>query len=115
MRPLRFAAVACLMAPPALALTPEEVGRQVAERWGVELLRVRPASVEGQDALAVTVMKSGGSFNGALGVATLLVDPDTGELLPCFQHGASGYTLPATLPGVQLDISGDVVRERASR
>ena len=81
----------------------------------MELLRVRPATVEGQDALAVTVMKSGGSFNGALGVATILVDPVTGELMPQFQHGASGYTLPATLPGVQPDISGDVVRERASR
>lgn len=117
MSPLPFlvAGLAALLALPAMALTPEEVGRKVAEQWQVELVRVRPVTVEGQDGLAVTVMKPGGSFNGALGVATILVDPASGALMPQFRHGASGYSLPATLPGPQPDISGNVIRERAIR
>jgi hypothetical protein len=113
--PILATGLAALSALPAFALTPDELGRKVAEQWQVDLVRVRPVTVEGQDGLAVTVMKPGGSFNGALGVATILVDPATGELMRQFRHGASGYSLPDTLPGPQPDIPGYVVRDRASR
>ena len=99
----------------AEALTPEEVGQKVATDWGVEVLRVRPVRVDSEDVVAVTVMSPAGSFNGALGVTTLLADAETGQLVPRFRHNASGYSLPAVQPGPQRDIPGAVIRERATR
>jgi hypothetical protein len=116
MRTVLAVALAALADPGSAAtLPPEEVGRKVAEEWGVEVLRVRQVTVDSRKALAVTVMSPGGAFNGAMGVTTLLVDAESGSLLPQFRHRTSGYTLPADQPGPQPDIPGTVIRERATR
>ena len=104
-----------LVANNALALTPAEVGQRVAADWGVSVLNVQPTRVDSQEIVAVTVMSPAGSFNGALGVTTLLADPETGQLVRQFRHGTSGYSLPAVQPGPQRDLPGTVIRERAIR
>jgi len=42
----------------------------------------------------VTVMKAGGNSNDAFQVTTLAVDQDSGNLVPAFRHGPTGYALP---------------------
>lgn len=114
-RGLFLLATLLVVAGGAQALTPDEVGRKVAADWGVEVLKVRSLRVDSQDVVAVTVMSPAGSFNGALGVTTLLADAATGQLVPQFRHNVSGYSLPAVQPGPQRDIPGAVIRERATR
>lgn len=72
-------------------LSRDEVAASIAETYGVEVLRLRDADVDGRAAYAVTVMNPGGNSNAAFQVNTLLVDAATGALIPTFRHGASGY------------------------
>ena len=118
MSPVRrvlLVAALLMAADGAQALTPDEVAQKVAADWGVEVLKVRSLRVDSRDVVAVTVMSPAGSFNGALGVTTLLADAATGQLVPQFRHNVSGYSLPAVQPGPQRDIPGAVIRERATR
>lgn len=80
-------------------LTPEAAGREVAERYGVEVLDVAEAEENGQPVYVITVMKPGGNDNGAFMVTRLMVDPSTGELVSQFQGGPTGFTLPETATG----------------
>ncbi|WP_162913292.1 hypothetical protein [Rhodospirillaceae bacterium SYSU D60014] len=75
-------------------LSRDEIAAKVAETYGVEVLRLRDAKVDGRAAYAVTVMNPDGNSNAAFQVSTLLVDAATGALIPTFRHGASGYDHP---------------------
>lgn len=117
--------VASLLA--ALALTPapgaaqglsaDAAGRQVADTYGVEVLRVEPTrSADGRRAYAVTVMSPGGDVNGAFQVTTLLVDPQTGELIPQYRHTPTGHEIsgaPSNVPPTEAD--GPALRRRSMR
>ena len=83
-------------ANPALALSPEAVASAVAQRFGVTVLRVTPIERGGKSLYSVVVMNPGGNFNEAFKATTLVVDPDTGELVPQFRQESSGYALPAS-------------------
>ena len=72
----------------------EEAGRAIAERFGVEVLRVQPGKADETPVWVVTVMKPGGNANDAFQVTTLAVDQESGELVPAFRHRSSGYSLP---------------------
>ena len=88
---LLIAVLACTMgAPPAMALTAEEVTAQIEARFPVKVLRVRESAEYGEPAYAVTVMNVGGNFNEAFQVNTIMVDRRTGELLPQFRHLPAG-------------------------
>jgi hypothetical protein len=100
-RPIAAAVVALALAsglvsaaPAAERLSPDEISARIAETYGVEVLRLRDAKVDGRAAYAVTVMSPGGNSNAAFQVNTLLVDAATGALIPTFRHGASGYDHP---------------------
>ncbi|MGO8917155.1 MAG: hypothetical protein ACLQJR_14715 [Stellaceae bacterium] len=84
-------------------LSPEVVSAAIAKRYGVSVLKVTPVKIDGRDAYAVVVMNPGGNDNGAFEVSTLMVDAETGALVPQFTHLPSGYALPqapdATPPG----------------
>ncbi|GAB4393874.1 MAG: hypothetical protein Tsb0032_14890 [Kiloniellaceae bacterium] len=93
-----------LMAAPAIssaqaAVSEEAAARKVAEDYGVQVLKTRAATLDGREVWILTVMQPGGNRNSAFQVHTLAVDQETGELIPSFQHGASGYTLPPLPPG----------------
>lgn len=76
------------------ALSEAEVAARIAETYGVRVLKVRPAAVDGRPVFLVTVMKPGGDRNDAFQVSTLAVDRATGALLPSFRHRTSGAELP---------------------
>lgn len=89
-----------LPAIPALAAVSEaEAAKLIAERYAVEVLRVRAGEQDGRRVWLVTVMQPGGNRNSAFQVHVLAVDRESGELVPSFQHHSSGYTLPPLPPG----------------
>lgn len=88
---------AVLLCPAAQAqggLSQDAVAQQVAERFGVEVLRVTEGEAAGRSVYVVTVMNPGGDDNGAFRVTQLMVDRESGELVSQFQHEAAGYVLP---------------------
>lgn len=91
----------------AQRLTAEAAARQVAETYGVEALRVREVRQEdGSLAYAVTVMTPGGDSNNAFAVTTLLVDAQTGALIPQFRHTPTGHEFsdaPSNVPPTESD------------
>ena len=87
-------AVSLAAANSAFALSPEVAG-VVAQRFGVTVLRVVPIERDGKPLYSVVVMNPGGNFNEAFKATTLVVDPDSGDLVPQFRQENSGYDLPA--------------------
>jgi hypothetical protein len=93
-----LAVFAALMPSPSqAAVSSEDAARKVAEQFSVKVLKVRAAVLDSIPVWLITVMTAGGNNNDAFQVNTLAVDQDSGELIPSFRHGASGYVLPGAL------------------
>jgi hypothetical protein len=93
----RLLAIALTMlgaAAAAAQIPVDKVSADIAQRYGVSVLKVTPTEIDGHAAYAVVVMNPGGDDNGAFKVSTLLVDAASGELLPQFAHRTAGYELP---------------------
>ncbi|GBD41375.1 hypothetical protein HRbin39_00756 [bacterium HR39] len=86
--------VGLLAAGAVAALTPEQAAERVAERYGVEVLRVRELRIDHRRIYALTVVQPGGDRNGAFQIGELWVDSETGEPVPRLLHRAEGYELP---------------------
>lgn len=71
------------------AMTAETAARQFAERFGVEVLDVRPAVYYGREVYVLTVMNPGGNYNAAFQVSRLMVDRQTGALVEPEDGGAA--------------------------
>lgn len=97
-------------------LSPDAVSAAIAKRYGVSVLKVSPIKVDGREAYAVAVMNPGGNDNGAFEVSTLVVDAESGALVPQFMHLPSGYALPqaadANPPG---DDTAPAIRSMTAR
>jgi hypothetical protein len=103
-------------ANPAFALSPEAVAGTVAQRFGVTVLRVAPIERDGKHLYSVVVMNPGGNFNEAFKATILVVDPDTGELVPQFSQESSGHDLPASADRQPpADDSGTTIRRETFR
>ena len=86
--------------------TLERAGRAAADELGVEFLGVTPVELEGRRLASVRVMEPGGNSNAAFLVQTLVVDPESGEVLGVFPGGNArssdfppGFGTPLTEPG----------------
>ena len=96
-------ALAGMPAPPAwAAVSGDAAGKKIAERYDVQVLKVRAGDLDGRKVWLVTVMMPGGNSNGAFQVHVLAVDQNSGDLVPSFRHSADGYTLPPAAPGGSL-------------
>lgn len=72
----------------------ETVAAEIASTYNVEVLRSAEVELaDGIEAYEFVVMRPGGNSNAAFQVTRLLADPETGELIPAFRHGRSGYDL----------------------
>lgn len=91
--------LASSVVPARAAVSEAEAARLIAERYAVEVLKVRAGERGGRKVWLVTVMQPGGNRNSAFQVHVLAVDRESGELVPSFQHHSSGYTLPPLPPG----------------
>lgn len=67
------------------AMSRDQVGRMVANEFGVTVLKVEPMKSDDRAAFAVTVMTPAGDRNSALQVDTFVVDAETGK--PVIQYG----------------------------
>ena len=83
--------------PASAAMSRDEVKAEVEKTYGVAVLRMKETEIDGKPALAVTVMNKGGNDNRAFQVNTLLVNPDTGHLVPVYRALPDGYQLPEIL------------------
>lgn len=81
------------------AVSQAAAAKSIAERFGVEVLKVRAGERDGRKVWLVTVMQPGGNSNNAFQVHFLAVDQESGELVSSFQHQTEGYTLPPLAPG----------------
>lgn len=97
-------------------LTADGVSTRVAERYHVTVLRATPTTVGDRPAYRVVVMNPGGDDNGAFKVTTLVVDAETGMLVPQFMHRAAGYDLPSPSDrSPPADASGPIIRSLTER
>ena len=71
------------------------LAKTLGQRFGVDVLRVEPGESDGRPIYRMVVMNLGGDFNSAFAVHTLVVDAETGALVPQFRHEPSGYQLAA--------------------
>lgn len=111
--PALLGAAFCLAAAGASAqqsLSADAVAKRIAEAHDVEVLRIEPVDAEGRAAYLVTVMNRGGAFNDAFKVTRLMVDATTGDLIPQFRHGPTGYGGTAN-PNIESD--GVSIRRRS--
>ncbi len=76
--------------PALAAMNADQVKAKVAKAFGVKVLKVRPGKADGRKVFVVTVMNPGGDFNEAFQVSNIVVDVETGKLVPGFRHRASG-------------------------
>jgi len=108
---------ACLaVAGAAEPLTPDKVSADIAERYHVTVLRATPTKIGDRAAYAVAVMNPGGDDNGAFKVTTLIVDAETGALVPQFVHRPAGYDLPSPSDrSPPADDSGPIIRSLTER
>ena len=107
-----------LVAPAASqgVLSPEVVSERIEATFGVRVLRVRRAENAGRSSYAVTVMNPGGNYNEAYQVSTLMVEPESGELISQFRHLPAGYRLSgAPLNSITTDGDGAVIRRLTHR
>ena len=87
--------LAAVAAPGALAeVGAEAAAKQIGERYGVEVLKVRPGEIDGRTVWLLTVMQPSGSGNATFQVNYLAVDQQSGALVPSFRHYRDGYALP---------------------
>ncbi len=95
------AALAMWPAAVSQAAMSEDQVRTVIERdYGVQVLRVSPGTADGRNVFMVTVMNPSGDFNEAFQVNTLVVDAETGRLVPQFRHLPSGQSFSGALSHV---------------
>ena len=97
-------------------LTADKVSAGIAERYHVTVLRTTPTTIGDRPAFRVVVMNPGGDHNGAFEVTTLVVDAETGKLVPQFMHRAAGYDLPSPSDrSPPADASGPIIRSLTER
>lgn len=121
LRLIGFVVVLCIAAPALpsavlAAVSGDAAARNLEAAYGVRALKVRPGEVGGRTVWLVTVMNPAGDSNAAFQVNTLAVDQETGELVPSFRHGTSGFKLLSDGPrGDKVGLRPEAVRSRAWR
>ncbi len=110
------AAVAMWSAAVSQAAMSEDQVRTAIERdYGVQVLRISPGTADGRNVFVVTVMNPPGDFNEAFQVNTLMVDAETGRLVPQFRHLPSGQSFSGAARNVPNRQSPDALRGRTWR
>ena len=75
--------------PASAQVTEEQARKQVADDFGVRVLKVRRGTIAGKPVFLVTVMNPRGARNAAFQVNVLAVEVATGRLVSGFRHGRS--------------------------
>jgi hypothetical protein len=73
----------------------QKLTQQIAQRYGVQVLRADRELLDGKPVYRMVVMNPGGDFNEAYAVHTLVIDAASGALVSQFEHLPTGYVLAA--------------------
>jgi hypothetical protein len=87
----------------AAALTQEEAAAQIAEEYGVEVLKTDAVLQGDQPIILLTVMEPGGNDNAAFQVNTIAVDAETGEVIPGFRRLETGRIGTSEAPAATIE------------
>jgi len=87
------------MAQPTMSV--DQMKQRIESNFGVKVLRVEGMLEQGRSAFAVTTMKSGGDFNDAYQVNTVVVDSKTGDLIRQYRHTPNGMRPAAPSVGLR--------------
>jgi hypothetical protein len=71
--------------PGAAAMTADQIKKQIETSSGGKVLKIVPREVGTLKAYAVTIMNPGGNSNSAFQIYTVIVDAETGTLVPEFR------------------------------
>lgn len=96
-------------------MTPDAARGAVERNFGVEVLKIEEAEIEGRPAFLLRVMNPAGNFNEAFQVNTLAVDRTTGDLIPAFRNGPTGYAPEGTTGRSGSDDVGPALRRGSLR
>ncbi len=117
-RMLALVVAAVAMWPAAVsraAMSEDQIRTAIERDYGVQVLRVSPGMADGRNVFMVTVMNPAGDFNEAFQVNTLVVDAETGRLVPQFRHLPSGQIFSGAARNVPNRQSPDALRGRTWR
>ncbi|MGH6984923.1 MAG: PepSY domain-containing protein [Stellaceae bacterium] len=92
--------------------TAQKLTQQIAQRYGVQVLRADREVLAGKPVYRMVVMNPGGDFNEAYAVHTLVVDAASGGLVPQFEHLPAGYALAAPPDRTPRDAGSGVTIRR---
>ncbi|MGH7013613.1 MAG: PepSY domain-containing protein [Stellaceae bacterium] len=101
-------------APAGVDRTAQKLTQQLAQRYGVQVLRADRELLDGKPVYRMVVMNAGGDFNEAYAVHTLVVDAASGALVSQFQHAPAGYALAASPDRTPRDDGSGVTIRRAT-
>lgn len=87
---------------PAAAVSQEEAAAQIAEDYGVEVLKTDAILRGNQPIILLTVMQPGGNDNAAFQVNTIAVDAKTGEVIPGFRRMETGRLSSGEAPAATI-------------
>lgn len=93
---LLLALVAFAGAGARAAPSKEAIKMSIEKTYDVKVLRIQEGEQGDRSVYRVTFMNHGGNDNAAFQVNTIVVDAETGKLVPQFRHLVSGYRLSAT-------------------
>lgn len=94
-------------------LSESEASAAIGRDYGVEVLDIEPATIDGSPVFRVTVMNPGGNYNEAFMVTTLILDRQTGQLVRTFRQGAQGAESLAPGRREAGENSGPALRRRS--
>jgi hypothetical protein len=108
-----------LLAPAAAAAqapSKKDIADRVAKTYGVTVLKTVEGESNGKRVLYLTVMNGGGNDNDAFAVATLEVDPATGDLVSQYRTTPTGQLDEGPEPREpSYDESGENMRQLSNR
>lgn len=103
------------MSPPAAfaqsLMSDAEARRAIADSYGAEVLRVEATERDGVPVFILKVMNPAGDFDEAYQVNVLVMNRQTGQLVPQFRHRSSGATNSASGRRDVNENSGPVLRQ----
>ncbi|HYL33413.1 MAG TPA: hypothetical protein VEU53_09760 [Stellaceae bacterium] len=82
-------------APAGIDRTAQKLTQQIAQLYGVQVLRADRELLDGKPVYRMVVMNPGGDFNEAYAVHTLVVDAASGALISQFEHLSAADDLAA--------------------
>jgi hypothetical protein len=75
------------------SMSKEQVHVSIEKQYAAKVLNILQGKDMGRSVFFVKVMFTGGNYNTAFQVNTIVIDSNTGKRLPQFRHGPSGRQL----------------------